>query len=414
MPFESLRLTEPLRRAVYEAGYRAPTPIQKAAIPHILEGRDLLGSAQTGTGKTAAFALPILQRLSANPARGPKRPGTVRALILCPTRELAQQICESFRIYGRHCHLKYGAIFGGVNQNPQATMLRGGLDVLVATPGRLLDLLNQNLLTLAAVETLVIDEADRMFDMGFLPDLRRILARLPSGRQTVLFSATMPTPIRDLANKILRDPIPVNVARISSAAVTVSHWVYHVEKPAKPALLLELLAQKPRARTLVFTRTKHGANKVVRQLHGAGVGAAAIHGNKSQAARTRALAEFKSVQTAVLVATDIAARGLDVDDISHVINYDLTADPETYVHRIGRTGRAGATGTAISFCTAEERADLRSIEQLLQEPLQRAGHSQGDDVTVPNQFLARRAAPQAKPRPFRRTPVRSHRSDSRR
>lgn len=416
MPFESLRLIEPLRRAVLEAGYHKPTPIQEAAIPHILDGRDLLGSAQTGTGKTAAFALPMLQRLSTNAARSPKRSGTVRALILCPTRELAQQIFESFRTYGCYCKLKFGVIFGGVNQNPQADMLRGGLDVLVATPGRLLDLMNQNLVTLAAVETLVLDEADRMFDMGFLPDLRRVLARLPSERQTLLFSATMPTPIRDLANTILRNPIPVNVARVSSPAATVAQWVYHVENPAKTALLLELLSQKPRTRTLVFTRTKHGANKVVRHLQVAGVGAAAIHGNKSQAARTRALAEFKSAQTPVLVATDIAARGLDVSDISQVINYDLTADPETYVHRIGRTGRAGATGTAISFCSADERGDLRSIERLLQEPLQRAGHSlEFEELMLPRENAARRAAPPpTKPRRFRSTPVKSYRKEARR
>ncbi len=378
MQFEDLRLLEPLRRAVREAGYSEPTAIQEAAIPHVLAGRDLLGCAQTGTGKTAAFALPILQKLGSHRARGARRPGAVRALVLCPTRELAQQIHDSFVTYGRHSGLTYAVIFGGVNQNPQAKALRAGIDILVATPGRLLDLLGQELVTLAAVETLVLDEADRMMDMGFLPDLRRILAQLPRERQTLLFSATMPTPIRELANKILRDPVPVQVSRVSSPAPTVAHWVHHVEKAAKPALLVELLAQSPGTRALVFTRTKHGANKLVRHLLGSGVNAAAIHGNKSQGARTRALAAFRSAETPVLVATDIAARGLDVDDISHVINYDLTADPETYVHRIGRTGRMGTKGTAVSFCTADERDDLKSIERLLQAPLQQVGRSSGN------------------------------------
>jgi len=420
MRFEDLRLTEPLCRAVREAGYQQPTPIQVNAIPHILGGRDLIGNAQTGTGKTAAFALPIVQNLSAKPTRGTRRPGAVRALVLCPTRELAQQIFESFRVYGRHCKLTYGVVFGGVSQVPQAHALRSGIDVLVATPGRLLDLLQQGLVTLAAIETLVLDEADRMFDLGFLPDLRRILARLPRERQTLLFSATMPTSIRDLASKILRDPVPVQVARVSSAAPTVVHWVHHVEKPAKPALLVELLGQSPRTRTLVFTRTKHGADKLVRHLLGAGVGAVAIHGNKSQGARTRALAEFRAAKTAVLVATDIAARGLDVDDISHVINYDLTNDPETYVHRIGRTGRMGAAGTAVSFCTAEERGDLRSIERLIREPLQQAGPPptrQSDPPTrqghpaSPSPNVAKRPPAQTGNKQI--SPARSHNNGSR-
>ena len=371
MQFEDLRLSEPLLRSVRDAGYRTPTPIQIATIPHVLDGKDLLGCAQTGTGKTAAFALPMLQRLSA--ARGARRPGMVRALVLCPTRELAQQIVESFRTYGAHSGLTFGAVFGGVNQNPQARALRSGLDVLVATPGRLLDLMDQRLVSLAAIETLVLDEADRMLDMGFMPALRRILTVVPKARQTLLFSATMPAAIRELANKILNKPVPVQIERPSSATPSVDHWVHHVEKPAKTELLIELLAQPTRTRALVFTRTKHGADKVTRHLIGAGVSAAALHGNKSQGARTRALADFKAASTGVLVATDIAARGLDVHDISHVFNYDLTDDPETYIHRIGRAGRAGAKGTAISFCTAEERGDLKSIERLIQQPLQQAG-----------------------------------------
>lgn len=401
MRFEDFGLSEQLCRAVRDAGYTQPTPIQTEAIRHILTGRDVLGCAQTGTGKTAAFALPMLQRLSETAPRARRRPGTIRALTLCPTRELAQQILDSLRTYGRYCRLTCGVVFGGVNQNPQAKALRAGIDILVATPGRLLDLMNQGLVSLDAVETLVLDEADRMFDMGFLPDLRRILARVPRNRQTLLFSATMPTPIRDLAHKILRDPVPVQVSRVSSPTPLVEHWVHHVEKPAKPALLIDLLTQSPRTRTLVFTRTKHGADKLVRHLLGAGVNAAALHGNKSQVARTRALAEFKRSPTAVLVATDIAARGLDVDDISHVINYDLTPDAETYVHRIGRTGRAGAKGTAVSFCTPEERGDLKSIERLLQEPLQKATHTlTGNYVPTPEPCRTERPAT---PRPTGRT-----------
>ncbi len=372
MRFEDLRLSEPLLRAVRSARYVDPTPIQAKAIPLVLSGRDVLGCAQTGTGKTAAFALPILQRLSERWGGAKKPTGRVRALVLCPTRELAQQIHESFRTYGQNTGVRGTVIFGGVNQNRQARALRAGVDVLVATPGRLLDLMEQGLASVSGTEILVLDEADRMLDMGFLPDLRRILAHVPRQRQTLLFSATMPPPIRKLAGDVLRKPVPVEVARVSSPAPQVDHWVYHVEKPEKPALLMSLLEQT-HTRTLVFTRTKHGADRVVRQLAKAGVSAAALHGNKSQGARTRALSEFRSAETPVLVATDIAARGLDVEDITHVINYDLTPEPETYVHRIGRTARAGAAGTAVSFCTSAEHADLRAIEQLLREPLQQAG-----------------------------------------
>jgi ATP-dependent RNA helicase RhlE len=386
MCFEDLRLIEPLLRAVRTAGYRTPTPIQSSAIPHVLAGRDVLGCAQTGTGKTAAFALPILQRLS-TPASTPHPRSAaaaggsppralpasrIRALVLCPTRELAQQIHDSFQTYGQHTGLRQTAVYGGVNQNPQARALKAGVDVLIATPGRLLDLMGQRLVSLAGVEILVLDEADRMLDMGFIPDIRRILAHVPRQRQTLLFSATLPTTISELAKDILRNPLPVQVARVSSAPPTVAHWVYHVEQPEKPKLLTRLLARAPRARALVFTRTKHGADKLTRHLLRAGVRAAALHGNKSQGARTRALAEFRSAQTPVLVATDLAARGLDVDDIAQVFNYDLTPDPETYVHRIGRTGRAGAAGTAVSFCSTPERPNLRGIERLLRSALQTA------------------------------------------
>jgi ATP-dependent RNA helicase RhlE len=375
MRFEDLRLAEPLLRAVRTAGYCTPTPIQASAIPHVLAGRDVLGSAQTGTGKTAAFALPILQRLGQGAARQGSSGGRLRALILSPTRELAQQISDSFRTYGQYTGVRQVAIYGGVNQNPQVRAIRAGAEVLIATPGRLLDLMGQRLVSLAGVEILVLDEADRMLDMGFLPDIRRILAQVPAQRQTLLFSATMPSEIRKLATAILNNPALVQVARVSSAAPTVTHWVYHVEQPQKLPLLTRLLGRKPRDRALVFTRTKRGADKLTRHLLRAGLRAAALHGNKSQGIRTRALAEFRSAQTPVLVATDIAARGLDVDDIAQVFNYDLTPDPETYVHRVGRTGRAGATGTAVSFCSTQERAQLRGIERLLGSEMQAADRS---------------------------------------
>lgn len=397
MRFEDLRLIEPLLRAVRKARYDHPTPIQAQAIPLVLAGRDILGCAHTGTGKTAAFALPILQLLSKRSEQATTRARRVRALVLCPTRELAQQIHESFRAYGRYTDVQNTVVYGGVNQGPQARALRAGVDVLIATPGRLLDLMGQGLASVVRTEILVLDEADRMLDMGFLPDLRRILARLPIQRQTLLFSATMPAPIRKLADEITNSPAPVQAACVSSASPSVDQWVYHVEKSQKQSLLVRLLAQTRHKRALVFTRTKHGADKLVRQLVKAGLSAAALHGNKSQGARTRALGEFRSAQTPVLIATDIAARGLDVENISLVINFDLTAAPETYVHRIGRTGRAGATGTALSFCAPEEHEDLCAIERLICEPLRRAinplGHGEGNwtptRTVIPKAFRPR-------------------------
>jgi len=411
MRFEDLRLVEPLLRAVRTARYDHPTPIQTAAIPPVLAGRDVLGCAQTGTGKTAAFALPLLQRLTSRSNRPKKSTGSTRALILCPTRELAQQIYESFLTYGQHTGVRSAVVFGGVNQRPQVRALRSGVDILIATPGRLLDLMSQGLASVKYVEMLVLDEADRMLDMGFLPDLRRILRHVPHQRQTLLFSATMPSPIRKLADHILHDPVPVTVARVSSPASSVAHWVYHVEKPDKPSLLHDLVRERSDKRTLVFTRTKHGADKVVRQLVKIGVPAAALHGNKSQGARTRALAEFRSAQTPVLVATDIAARGLDVDDIFQVINYDLTSEPETYIHRIGRTGRAGAAGTAVSFCTSEDRVNLRAIERLIDEPMQCAGEL---CQSIDSKSASRRAGPSCgeRPRTHRERPRRSPRRPS--
>jgi ATP-dependent RNA helicase RhlE len=366
MKFDDLGLSEPLLRAVVAEGYTTPTPIQIQAIPHVLAGRDLLGCAQTGTGKTAAFALPILHRLHHKGGAHPRvRP--IRVLVLSPTRELASQISESFRVYGRNTGLRGVVIYGGVNQNRQTDSLHGGADILVATPGRLLDLMNQGFINLNSVEVFVLDEADRMLDMGFIHDIRKVVAKLPKARQTLFFSATMPPDIRRLADSILNKPVSVQVAPESAAADNVEQSVYHLKKRNKPTLLVHLLRSDRFSRSLVFTRTKSGANRVVRDLDRAGIASEAIHGNKSQSARERAIANFKTSKTHVLVATDIAARGLDIDDISHVVNYDLPTVPETYVHRIGRTARAGASGVAVSFCIPEERSQLSEIERLIRK-----------------------------------------------
>ncbi len=364
MQFSDLKLIDPLLRAVRAEGYDEPTPIQAQAIPHVLEGKDLIGCAQTGTGKTAAFALPILQRMVA--ANQNRQRGVIRTLVLSPTRELATQIGDSFATYGRHTGLKHIVIFGGVGQNPQEQALRRGADILVATPGRLLDLMSQGIMRLNTIEIFVLDEADRMLDMGFIHDVRRIIQVLPTKRQTLLFSATMPQDIQDLADRILINPVHVAVVPQATTVETIDQSVFFVEKKDKRALLEHLLlGDKAIRRVLVFTRTKHGANKLVQQLDQARIQAEAIHGNKSQSAREKALANFKSGRTRVLVATDIAARGIDVDDVTHVINYDLPNEPESYVHRIGRTARAGASGIAFSFCDSEERAYLRDIEKLI-------------------------------------------------
>jgi ATP-dependent RNA helicase RhlE len=362
MNFNELRIAEPILRALQTEGYSVPTPIQQQAIPIVLERRDLLGCAQTGTGKTAAFSIPILQILAEN-KRGDRH--GVRALILTPTRELAIQIDESVAAYGRHMGLKHTVVFGGVSQHGQVNKLRHGVDILTATPGRLLDLIQQRILSLRDIEIFVLDEADRMLDMGFITDVKRIVSMLPHRRQNLFFSATMPGPIQQLADTILHNPEKVQVTPVSSTVEKIDQSVYLVEKPDKKNLLHHVLKDTSFNRVLVFTRTKHGADKVVKDLVKTGIKAEAIHGNKAQNARQRALQGFKNGDVRVLVATDIAARGIDVDDITHVINYELPNEPETYVHRIGRTARAGASGIAISFCDEEERAFLRDIERLI-------------------------------------------------
>jgi ATP-dependent RNA helicase RhlE len=364
MLFKELNLIEPILKALETEGYTQPTPIQEQSIPTILKGTDLLGCAQTGTGKTAAFAIPMLQLLHEKHINT-KATKNIKALILTPTRELAIQIEESFKAYGRYLNLRHLVIFGGVNQHSQVEALKKGIDILVATPGRLLDLMNQGFINLNTIELFVLDEADRMLDMGFIHDVKRVVAKLPAKRQTLFFSATMPDEIQKLANTILSNPTKVEVTPISSTAETIVQSVYFVDKPDKKKLLIHLLEDKKIETALVFTRTKHGADRIVKDLGFAGIKAAAIHGNKSQNARQRALTDFKDRKIRVLVATDIAARGIDIDQLSHVFNFELPNIPESYVHRIGRTGRAGANGIAISFCDAEENEYLLDIQKLI-------------------------------------------------
>ncbi|MBC7828040.1 MAG: DEAD/DEAH box helicase [Chitinophagaceae bacterium] len=368
MSFEKLQLIEPVLKALENEGYTHPTPIQEQSIPIILQQRDLLGCAQTGTGKTAAFAIPILQLLH-NSETIRRTPKVIKVLVLTPTRELAIQIEESFKAYGKHLPFKSLVIFGGVPQKPQTDVLRAGVDILIATPGRLLDLINQQYISLRDISTFVLDEADRMLDMGFVHDVKRIITKLPQKKQTLFFSATMPPEIQKLANTILVNPAKVEVTPVSSTAETINQSVYFVEKHDKKSLLIHLLKDKTIHTALVFTRTKHGADKVAKELVRNGIRAEAIHGNKSQTARQRALQNFKMRQTRVLVATDIAARGIDVDDLGHVINFELPEVPETYVHRIGRTGRAGASGIALSFCDREEKDLLIDIHKLIDKSI---------------------------------------------
>jgi ATP-dependent RNA helicase RhlE len=392
--FTEFGLAEPITRALAQENYQTPTPIQKDALPLVLAGRDLVGIAQTGTGKTAAFALPILNRLAAT--RRPPEKKSCRVLVLSPTRELSGQILDSFRTYGRHLRISATLAIGGVSMGKQVRALMGGVDVLVATPGRLLDLVRANALRLGQVEVLVLDEADRMLDMGFIHDIRKIVAKVPAERQTLLFSATMPREIAELAQTMLRDPARVAVTPVASTVERIAQRVIHIDRAAKPALLVEVLQSEPVERVLVFTRTKHGADKVVRSLEKSGIAAAALHGNKSQNQRDRVMADFRTGSVRTLIATDIAARGIDVDGISHVINYDLPNIAESYVHRIGRTARAGAEGVAISFCDAEEAAFLRDIEKLIRlaipstnrratgRPTERTAHNPRAGRSAPN------------------------------
>ncbi|TWT54993.1 ATP-dependent RNA helicase RhlE [Rubripirellula amarantea] len=361
--FSELKLIAPLERALKDQNYEIPTPIQAQTIPHALEGKDILGCAQTGTGKTAAFALPLLDFLG-----GEKRiaqPGRPQALVLAPTRELAIQIGDSMRVYGKHLKLRTVLVFGGVNQNSQVREMQRGAHILVATPGRLLDLMEQGHINLGELEVFILDEADRMLDMGFLPDLKRIIAKLPDDRQSMFFSATMPPKIVDLANQLLFNPISVNVTPKETSVKRITQELVFCDRGEKPELLRQIVVGQNVDRVIVFTRTKRGANVVAKKLEQSGTEAAIIHGNKSQAARQKALAAFRDKKVRVLVATDVAARGIDIDNVTHVVNYDLPNEPEAYVHRIGRTGRAGAEGIAISFCSGEELDDLKEIEKLL-------------------------------------------------
>ncbi|MDR0264201.1 MAG: DEAD/DEAH box helicase [Sphingobacterium sp.] len=363
MEFKQLSLIDPLLKAITETGYTHPTAIQQKAIPIVLKGDDLIGCAQTGTGKTAAFALPLLQRLEESKTAGKVVP--IRALILTPTRELAIQIGDNINLYRKYLKLNYCTIFGGVSQEKQVKEIKRGVDILVATPGRLLDLMNQKIVSLDKIEILILDEADNMLDMGFIHDIKKILAKVPSKRQTLFFSATMPPNIRKFAHGILHKPIEVDVTPVSSTAEKVNQSVFFVEKKEKIKLLTGILKKLKHERTIVFSRTKHGADKIVKMLAKNGLRAAAIHGNKSQNARQKALGEFKESHIKILIATDIAARGIDIEQLPLVINYDLPNVPETYVHRIGRTGRAGQAGKAISFCDVEERPYLADIEKLI-------------------------------------------------
>ena len=370
MTFKELNIIQPILKAIEEKGYNRPTPIQQQAIPVALSRKDILGCAQTGTGKTASFAIPIIQLLQADPIIT-KRKG-VKALILTPTRELALQISECLDEYARDTPVRHGVMFGGVNQRPQVTMLQKGIDILVATPGRLLDLMSQGFLSLDQVKYFVLDEADRMLDMGFIHDIKRILPKLPKEKQTLFFSATMPDSIVTLASALLKNPVKITITPESPTVDAIEQFVYFVEKAEKGCLLISLLRKAENQSVLVFSRTKHNADRIVRVLGKAGIGSQAIHGNKSQAARQSALGNFKSGKTRVMVATDIAARGIDINELPLVINYDLPDVPETYVHRIGRTGRAGNAGTAFTFCSQEERKLVDNIQKLTGKKLCRA------------------------------------------
>ena len=392
MQFDDLKLVEPLLAAIVDEGYDEPTPIQEQAIPYLLEGRDILGCAQTGTGKTAAFALPILQRLHETATETGKP--VVRALVLTPTRELAAQVGESFMVYGRHTKLRVALVFGGVPYKGQIASLRAGVDILVATPGRLIDLMGRGLVNLADLDVFVLDEADRMLDMGFIDDIRKIIRKLPKERQTMFFSATMPPAIRRLSESILTDPVEVAVTPVASTVDLTGQTVFFVERSSKLPLLVYLLKNPTFNRVLVFSKTKYGADRVSTTLRRSGIQSQSLHGNKTQRVRERTLEHFKSGNLRVLVATDIASRGIDVEDISHVINLDMPTEAETYVHRIGRTGRAGAQGTAVAFCAVDERGVLAEIEQLIQKNIRVIdGHPFESPLTPPSLTVLNGATP---------------------
>ena len=411
--FKNLNLSSPIEKALIKQGYTIPTPIQAKAIPGLLDGRDLIGIAQTGTGKTAAFILPILSKMTEN------NPRKIKTLVITPTRELAAQIGESFRKYGAFLRFRHTVIFGGVGQGSQVQALNKGIDILVATPGRLLDLMNQRKISLRDVEFFVLDEADRMLDMGFIHDIKKVIAKLPSKRQSLFFSATMSSQINKLATTLLKDPIHVEVTPQATTVELINQQLYFVNQTSKEQLLLELLKQKHITSALIFTRTKHRANKVATFLNKNNIFADAIHGNKSQNARTKAITDFKKGKVKVLVATDIAARGIDIDNISHVINFELPNEPETYVHRIGRTAQAGADGTAVSFCAAEERSFLNDIEKLIKQKIEVINHQYHSELAKNAVGAAAKPPPKGK-RSFskksnssnRSKPNSKHKSDS--
>lgn len=409
MSFSTLGLSKPVLRAVTEAGYQTPTPIQQQAIPAILERKDILASAQTGTGKTAGFTLPLLDLLRAEPPRNGKR--RARALILVPTRELAAQVDTSVKTYGKYLPLRSTVIYGGVGSTPQIAALRNGVDIVVATPGRLLDLIRQKAADLSDVRYLVLDEADRMLDMGFIDDIRRILAMLPKTRQSLLFSATFSDPIKKLSDSLLRSPVVIETARRNTASERVEQIVHHVDRERKRELLSHLIIDRQWSQVLVFTRTKHGANRLCEQLGKDGIRAAAIHGNKSQAARTRALAGFKQGAIRVLVATDVAARGIDIDRLPHVVNFELPDVPEDYVHRIGRTGRAGHEGAAVSLVCVDEKVLLRNIEKLINRPIPKVKvRGYEPDPSIAPEPIRRKSGPPKTPPRRRRNYVNTRES----
>jgi superfamily II DNA/RNA helicase len=411
MSFSNLGLAEPILRALADEGYSEPTPIQSAAIPHLVAGRDLIGIAQTGTGKTAAFALPILNRLTRTEGR--PAPKSCRVLVLSPTRELSAQILDSFKTYGRHLRRSATLAIGGVPMGRQIRALAGGVDILVATPGRLMDLLKNRAISLDWVDVLVLDEADRMLDMGFITDIRRIVAQLPKDRQTLFFSATMPAEIVKLSEEMLRNPARVSVTPPATTVERITQRVIHVDRGGKPALLAELLGEAGVDRAIVFTRTKHGADRVVKGLEAAGIASDAIHGNKSQGQRERALAGFRSGKVKTLVATDIAARGIDVDGISHVINFDLPNMPESYVHRIGRTARAGKDGIAISLCASDEVAFLRAIERTIRLTIPATGNVRPERAAAPDGAEPRPERSKGHRRPNGRGPAQQRHAEGR-